>query len=160
MNPLVRLSPVLFLVLCAGCTSFQEKWNAVGKPGRYQNASRWEGRWTSARHRTAANVPEGGRLRCVMEPGTGSQMLAHFHANWQLFAADYEVPFEPKRPVAKQSGAVVEFRGTHQLTKMFGGTYRYDARLKCDHFSARYDSSYDTGIFEMTRQLTNAARIH
>ena len=160
MNPFVRLSLVLCLGLCSGCSSFQGKWDAVGKPGRYREASRWEGRWTSARHRSAANVPEGGRLRCVMERGADSRILAHFHANWQLFAADYDLAFEPKLPGPKQPGGVLEFRGTHELTKLFGGTYRYDARMKGDHFSARYDSSYDTGNFEMTRQLTNATRIH
>lgn len=160
MNPFVRLSLVLWVGLFSGCSSFQRKWDAVGKPGRYRDASRWEGRWTSARHRNAANVPEGGRLRCVMEHRADSRILAHFHANWQLFAADYEVPFEPKRQGPRQPGEALEFRGTHELTKLFGGTHRYEARMKGNQFSARYDSSYDSGKFEMTRQLTSATPIH
>ena len=160
MKNLVRLSAVLVLALCAGCSSFQEKWDVVGKPGKYEHASRWDGRWTSARHKNAAGKPDGGRLRCVIEPASEARIVAHFHANWQTFAANYEVMFSPKTPGGKKQGGVVEFRGTHELPKVFGGTYRYDARIAGDRFSARYDSSYDSGKFEMTRQLTNATRIH
>ena len=161
MKNLLRLSAVLVLALGAGCSSFQKKWAAAGQPGMGENASRWDGSWTSARHKSAAGTPEGGRLRCVMEPGADGQIVAHFHANWQVFAANYDMTFLPKNPghLAKP-GADAEFRGTHDLPKVFGGTYRYEARMARDRFSARYDSSYDSGKFEMTRQLTNAARIH
>ena len=162
MKILFRLSAAIALALCAGCSSFQKKWDAAGQPGKYQHASRWEGRWTSARHKDAAGAPDGGRLRCVMEPGPDRQILAHFRANWQVFVANYDVTLSPKTPArtAAKAGGVVEFRGTHELPKMVGGTYRYDARIAGGHFSARYDSSYDSGKFEMTRQLTNATRIH
>ena len=157
-----RWSALLLVVaLCSGCSSFQRKWDAAGKPGRFQQASRWDGRWTSARHKTAAGAPDGGRLRCVVEPAASSGMVAHFHANWQAFAADYTVNFTPPTAAKTQAGrGVVELRGTHELPKLFGGTYRYEARIAGDRFRARYDSSYDTGTFEMTRQLTNATRIH
>lgn len=161
MKQLARLSSILALALCAGCSSFQGKWDAVGQPGQYQNASRWDGRWTSARHKSAAGAPDGGRLRCVMEPGPDGQIAAHLRANWKAFAANYDVTFLPKIPRGpSKPGAPKEFRGTHDLPKAFGGTYRYDARIMGDQFSARYDSSYDSGKFEMTRQLTNAAHIH
>ena len=160
-NP-IRWSVVAALALCAGCSSFQKKWEAAGQPGKYAQASRWDGRWTSARHKDAAGAPEGGRLRCVIEPGPDREIFAHFRANWQVFAANYDVTFSPKTPprAAARDGGVVEFRGTHDLPKVFGGTYRYEARMAGDRFSARYDSSYDSGKFEMTRQLTNATRIH
>ena len=93
----------------------------------------------------------------MIEPAGDAQILAHFHANWQAFSADYDVTFQPKN---QRGGAVREFSGTHELPKIFGGTYRYDARIAGDHFAARYDSSYDAGTFAMTRQLTNATRIH
>ncbi|MEO7319552.1 MAG: hypothetical protein ABIZ56_11235 [Chthoniobacteraceae bacterium] len=160
MKILARLSAVFALALCAGCSSFQEKWDAVGEPGKFQNASRWDGRWESARHKTAANKPDGGRLRCVIEPASDARIVAYFHANWQAFAANYEVIFSPKTPGGQKQDGVMEFRGTHELPKVFGGIYRYDARIASDRFSARYDSSYDSGKFEMTRQLTNATRIH
>ena len=110
----------------------------------------------------AAGAPEGGRLRCVVEPAPEAQIVAHFRANWQVFVANYAVPLSPKTPAhgATKPGRVAEFRGTHELPKIFGSTYRYEARIAGDHFSARYDSSYDSGKFEMTRQLTNATRIH
>ena len=161
MKNLHQMSLLLVLAACGGCSSFPKKWEAAGQPGEYKRASRWDGRWTSARHKNAAGAPDGGRLRCVMQPAANGKLVAHFRANWQAFAANYEVDFSPKSPVrgSKLEG-VMDFRGTHDLPKALGGTYRYDARIVGDHFSARYDSSYDSGKFEMTRQLTNAARIH
>ena len=156
MNPPARLSTVVVLALFSGCSSFQKKWDAVGQPGKYEHASRWDGRWTSARHKSASG-PAGGRLRCVIEPVADSRVLAHFRANWEAFSANYDVTFEPK---SKRGGEVREFRGSHDLPKIFGGTYRYDARIAGDRFSARYDSSYDSGTFQLTRQLTDAMPIH
>ena len=161
MKIFARLSTVLVFAVLTGCSSFQKKWDAVGQPGKFQNASRWDGRWTSAQHKTATGAPDGGRLRCVIEPVADQQIVAHFHANWKTFAANYEVTFLPITPRRRaKPGDVIEFRGTHDLPRAFGGTYRYDARIAGDHFKAHYDSSYDSGKFEMTRQLTNAARIH
>lgn len=161
MKILLQLGAVLALSLFAGCSSFQAKWDAVGKPGKYQNASRWDGHWTSARHKTAAGAPHGGRLRCVIEPGADDRIMAHFRANWQAFAANYDVEFSPKESGrGKKRGAATEFSGTHELPKMFGGIYRYGVTIKGDRFTACYDSSYDAGTFEMTRQLTNATTIH
>ena len=161
MKNLVRLPVAFAIVVCGGCCSFQEKWDATGQPGKFEHASRWDGRWTSDRHKNAAGAAEGGQLRCVIEPVAERNVVAHFRANWKAFASDYEVTFSPVTAGrAGRAGEVVEFRGTHDLPRMFGGTYRYDARIAGDHFSARYDSSYDSGKFEMTRQLTNAARIH
>ena len=160
MKTFVRLFACLALALCAGCSSFHEKWSAAGQPGKLGQASRWEGRWTSAHHKTPAGSPAGGRLRCVIEPVNDARILAHFHANWLAFSADYSVPFDAKIPRTGKRGAPVEFRGTHALPKTFGGVYRYDARISGDRFTARYASSYDAGIFEMTRLLTNAAPFH
>ena len=157
MKNIVQLSACLVLALCAGCSSFDEKWKTAGQPGKLQNASRWEGRWTSRYHKTPAGSPAGGRLRCVIEPVNDARILAHFHANWLAFSANYSVPFDV---TLRSHGAPVAFRGTQELPTIFGGTYHYDARISGDRFSARYGSSYDTGNFEMTRQLTNAARIH
>ncbi len=161
ISPARCSAALLVVALCSGCSAFQRKWDAIGQPGKFQQASRWDGRWTSARHKTATGAPDGGRLRCVIEPPASSAIVAHFHANWQAFAADYTVSFTPQKPAqSKTHRGVVELRGTHELPKLFGGTYRYEGRIAGDRFRARYDSSYDSGTFEMTRQLTNATRIH
>ena len=160
MNTLNRLPAFLALALFAGCSSFHEKWDAAGRPGQLARASRWEGRWTSAYHKTPAGTPEGGRLRCVIEPVSEARILAHFHANWLAFSADYSVPFDAQISRSGKSGAPVDFRGRHELPKVFGGVYRYDARISGDRFMARYGSSYDAGTFAMTRLLTNAALFH
>jgi hypothetical protein len=54
----------------------------------------------------------------------------------------------------------VEYVGTHELPKVFGGVYHYVAWISADRFTARYTSTYDRGRFEMTRQLTKPTPIH
>ena len=147
-----RLLPVLLCATLAACSSFDAEWRAA-KDG----ATRWDGRWTSGKHRTRSGEPSGGRLRCVLteaasdcfpakRPARPAQALrASFHANWMVFSSDYTMTLTPL------SGSRTEFRGTHALPAIFGGTYRYTARIAGDRFTARYDSSYDHGTFDLTR---------
>lgn len=97
----------------------------------------------------------GGRLRCVLEPQNGGRLAAHFHANWLIFSSNYEMMLDP---VATGSNRKKEqkYRGTHELPATFGGTYRYEASIAADHFSARYTSSYDHGTFALQRVEKNA----
>lgn len=146
---------LLLLGLCgalAACGSFNEKWCAAQSP-----ATRWEGRWTSEKHHTFSGAPEGGRLRCVLTavatncfPAKKSALPGHalradFHAHWLLFASDFTMTLTPEK------NSRTDFRGTHELPKIFGGTYRYTAHISGDRFTARYDSSYDRGTFDLTR---------
>src|SRR5450432_2542198 len=115
MKTLVCISAIVILALGAGCSSFQRKWDEAGSGGKYKYASRWDGRWTSARHKSASGVAETGRLRCVTEPVDEARMLAHFHANWKVFSADYDVPFEAKNPPYWRKRRVPEeYSGTHE----------------------------------------------
>ena len=149
------------LAMCAGCSSFDAKWRAAEGVAGSRYASRWEGRWTSEHHKTLSGSASGGRLRCVIEPVDDRRIIAHFHANWLTFSGDYSVPLRAKRSVPPPgSAAVVEYAGTHELPKVFGGVYHYVAWISADRFTARYTSTYDRGRFEMTRQLTNPAPIH
>ena len=92
-----------------------------------------------------------GRLRCILEP-VDARMFANFHANWMIFASDYTVVLDPVRPGPTKSRATArEYRGTHELPAMFGGTYHYEARIAGDRFTARYTSSYDHGTFTLQR---------
>jgi hypothetical protein len=92
----------------------------------------------------------GGRLRAVIEPAPRKALAAHFHANWSLFSSDYSMNLASKGAGSRRNG-VREFSGTHELPKIFGGTYHYDARLAGDQFEARYTSSYDHGTFVLHR---------
>lgn len=149
---------LLLVVLCGAvtaCSSFEAKWHAAKSP-----ATRWDGRWTSAKH-TSGGGPAGGRLRCVLEetviatncfpprPGTrpacAHALRADFHANWKIFSSNYTMTLMPEK------NSRTNFRGTHDLPAMFGGTYRYSARIAGDRFTAHYDSSYDHGTFDLTR---------
>jgi hypothetical protein len=158
------------LVCCAGCSSFDAKWRAASAGpspphcaflGAAHYASRWDGRWTSEHHKTLSGSPSGGRLRCVIEPVDSRHIIAHFHANWLTFSGDYSVPLKAKRSRSSAgSGAAAEYVGTHELPKAFGGVYHYAVSISADRFTGRYNSTYDRGRFEMTRQLTKPTPIH
>jgi len=141
------LASVLLVALCSACSSFDARWKAAATSA---TATRWDGRWTSEHHQTASGSPVGGRLRAVIEPAAGQGLAANLHANWLLFASDYTMTFEPKTDGPRRAN-VREFSGTHELPKIFGGTYRYKARLAGDRLTARYTSSYDHGTFTLQR---------
>ena len=140
------LALLLLCALFAACSSFGRQWKDAASS---KSATRWEGRWTSHQHKTPSG-PAGGRLRAVIEPAVEGKLTAHFHANWQIFSSDYTMTLNPRDPATRR-GAAREFVGTHELPKMFGGTYRYQAQIAGDDFKASYDSSYDTGIFTLRR---------
>ena len=143
---LTRLTLAWLVGLFGACSSFDAHWQAAAKGP----ATRWDGRWTSEKHRKSDGSAEGGRLRCVLEPQAGQKLAAHFHANYLIFSANYSVTLEPVAagPRRKQVRA---FRGTQELPAVFGGTYHYDATVEGDHFDARYTSSYDHGTFTLHR---------
>ena len=139
MNP----RPLLALLCCAlaACSSFDAKWRAAQSP-----ATRWDGRWVSEKHTAPGGGPAGGRLRCVLtETGGAHALRADFHANWLLFSSNYTMTLTPVK------NSRTDFRGTHDLPAMFGGTYRYTAHIDGGRFTARYDSSHDRGTFDLTR---------
>ena len=137
------------IVLFSACSSFDAKWKRAQADPKL---TRWDGSWTSEKHRGTTGKPMGGRLRCILEPADAKRLAAHFHANWLIFASDYTTVLEPVRPSSlKNRDAAREYRGTHDLPAMFGGTYHYDARIARDRFTARYTSSYDHGVFTLRR---------
>jgi hypothetical protein len=148
-SALSRLFLLALLSLCSACSSFDRHWQAAGSAG---GATRWDGRWSSEKHLALGGGPAGGRLRAVFEPAAQERLTAHFHANWLLFSSDYTMTLEPNpRPAGPRRGGALEYRGTHDLPKTFGGTYHYDARITGDQFTARYTSTYDHGTFTLHR---------
>lgn len=140
-----RLVLALLIGFCSACTSFEGRWKeAAASPA----ATRWDGRWVSEKHVTRGGKPAQGRLRAVIEPAPDEKLTAHFRANWMVFISDYTMTLEPAGP---RRSKVREFRGEHELGKIFGGTYRYTARLAGDRLTARYTSSYDDGTFTLQR---------
>ena len=137
-------------LLFGACASFDPRWRVADGTAKTRYATRWDGRWTSAKHHTLSGEQEGGRLRCVLERARGGKLDAYFHANFLCFSANYSMTLEPKK-----GGAKSEFRGTQELPKIFGGAYKYEARVTKDHFVAHYDSSYDNGTFDLRREKSN-----
>jgi hypothetical protein len=131
----------------SGCASFERDWRAAATsaPGRDPFAGRWEGRWTSAKHRTASGFA-GGRLRCLLTPLDERRYEGRFKADWLIFASGYTTRFDVER-----RGGTLRLAGEHRMSPIFGGTYRYQGRVTPTRFTATYDSSYDHGTLEMTR---------
>lgn len=142
-----RLGLLLLCGVFSACSSFDTRWKSAATSA---TAQRWDGRWTSEHHRTSSGSPEGGRLRAVLEPAAGGELTAYFRANWLLFTSDYRMTLKPK-PAGPRRTNVREFSGAHELPKVFGGTYRYEARLVDDRLTARYTSTYDHGTFALQR---------
>lgn len=147
--PQFLLLLALALIGLSGCSTFDSQWKSAHAPSR---VTRWDGRWTSEHHVTKSGSAMGGRLRAVLEPLPDGRILTTFHANWLVFSGNYTMTLEPRPPqtgLRKHGGQ--EYQGNHELPKMFGGVYHYEAKISDNHFTARYTSSYDHGTFTMER---------
>jgi len=144
---IARLALALLVLACSACSSFNRDWEAAAGSS---TATRWDGRWTSAQHKAHGGGPAGGRLRAIFEPTPEGRLAGRFRANWLAFVSSYAMTLEPVASPPRRKGAR-HFRGTHTLSPLFGGVYRYEAILAGDHFTARYHSSYDVGTFELER---------
>lgn len=154
---LLRLALVLVASLFTACSSFDAHWQGAAQ-GR-NGATRWDGSWESGQKVYANGAYHHGRLRCVLEPvasGKSSKPInersardrrlnAYFHANWLIFSGNYDIVLEPV------PGKPHQYRGTHDLPAVFGGTYQYAATITHDHLMACYTCSIDKGIFDLWR---------
>ncbi|HEX8311645.1 MAG TPA: hypothetical protein VF614_10030 [Chthoniobacteraceae bacterium] len=148
MKTVVRFLFLALALSLAACSSFERDWRRTSS-SKDAFSGNWDGRWTSAKHRGA-----GGRLRCILTRVDARQYQARFKANWLAFTSSYLVTLQ-----AEQRGGRLIFRGSHDLGALFGGVYRYEGEATAQRFTARYDSSYDRGTFEMSRALTKPAHI-
>jgi hypothetical protein len=144
-----RIPLALSMFVLVGCASFERDWKAAGARDQTSSSEpfsgRWDGRWTSAKHRTKTGYA-GGRLRCLLTKVDDRRYEARFKANWMIFASSYRTMLEVER-----RGRALHLSGEHELSPMFGGVYKYTGRVTPERFSATYDSSYDAGTFEMQR---------
>lgn len=130
-------------LLLSGCASrFNRAWREAGKrPTGDLLAGRWDGSWRSEKHKGS-----GGRLRGVMIPVGKDRYRAEFKAHWLVFSSTYTVDLR-----TQMRRGELHFQGEHDLGRLYGGIYSFIGRATPEHFRASYDSSYDRGIFEMTR---------
>lgn len=148
-RPLLHFILVLFASqFTAYSTTFDKQWNAAAE-GKGK-ASRWDGRWASGTRKETNGSAHGGRLRAVIEPQPDRSLVAHFHANWLIFSGNYDMTFQPA-PGSPRRGRTQEYKGTHDLPKIFGGTYYYTAKVTGDHLAAAYTCNYDKGTFDLRR---------
>lgn len=138
-------------LLLGACSTFDREWRQAGATPQPRDAfaGRWEGSWTSQKHRNS-----GGRLQCILTPDRAFNSPvpgllrydARFKAQWLMFKSTYRMTLD-----AQRRGPELHFRGAHKLPAIFGGAYHYVGKATPEFFSATYSSSYDTGIFEMKR---------
>lgn len=169
---MTRSAPTLLLALSAvlfsGCASFDREWRLWSpktttrpkgtvavlfpkiEPAPTPQSpwdGRWVGRWKSERHRAPfSRELESGDLRCIFTRIDPYRYRAHFRANWLLGATDYQAEL-----YGQPRGRTLHLKGQFPVSRIFGGTYRYEGTVTPDRFALRYDSSYDTGTFEMRK---------
>ena len=141
----IKLSAVLGLLACTGCSSFNRAWREAGKqpaptPGL---TGRWEGRWYSD-----ANG-HNDKLRAIITAVDTNHYDVKFHAIYKKVITihfGYTVRME-----TKPSTNGVAFRGSEDLGFLAGGLYTYEGRADGTNFFSSYKSKYDWGTFEMKR---------
>lgn len=159
--PLLAVS-FLVVALLPGCVSpkFERAWKeaapvAVGGSGAAEKSAaritvptRWQGRWHSDKR------DGGGQLRAVVQPPVDGRVEIYFEAGWHGFTTAYPVSL-----VAKKKGKVYELSGEHNLRSCVGGgVYHYTGSLGADAFSAKYQSDYDIGTFQLSPVPASAAK--
>lgn len=147
-----RLAVVFAALVLAGCASFERDWKAAERrpelrrfTGSDAFTGRWDGRWTSAKHRTGDGYA-GGRLRCILTKLDDRRYEARFKANWMIFASSYRTVFN-----VQPRGRALHLDGEQKLSMFGGGLYKYEGYVTPERFTACYDSNYDSGTFEMRR---------
>jgi hypothetical protein len=140
---LLRL--VLLAVLAASlgaCSSnFDAKWQAAGRrPATDPYSGRWAGEWKSTRG------THHDRLECILTKETPAHYTADFHAHWHGLSSSYTVGFAT---ATARDG--LHIKGQQDLGKLQGGVYKYEGVVTPAKFEARYESWYDTGVFELHR---------
>jgi hypothetical protein len=129
-------------LISASCAGFHQEWERAGqKKSRDSFEGRWEGRWTSAKHKGS-----GGSLQCVLTKLEERQYRGRFRAGWLSFHGTYSAVFQ-----AERRGRELRFKGDRDLGPLAGGNYHFEGWATSEQFRASYDSSYDRGIFEMSR---------
>ena len=137
-----KLLLVAVALILTGCAGFHQEWERAGQ-GKTRDPfeGRWEGRWTSSKHKGS-----GGSLQCVLTKLDERHYRGAFRAGWLSFHANYSAVF-----AAERRGRELHFSGDRDLGPLAGGNYHFEGRATPERFRASYDSSYDRGIFEMNR---------
>lgn len=135
----------LLIVLAASlgaCSSnFDAKWQAAGRrPAADPYSGRWAGEWRSTRG------THHDRLQCILTKEKPAHYTADFHAHWHGLSSSYTVGFAT---TTARDG--LHIKGEQDLGKLQGGVYKYDGVVTPAKFEARYESWYDTGVFELHR---------
>lgn len=155
--------------LLPGCRSFDREWRLwspadpapkkgklvlfhKGEPPPTPQSpfdGRWIGKWTSDRHKKPfSSEAESGYMQGVFTRIDPYRYRTHIRAEWLLGASDHLTELYGH---TNKAGDVLYLKGQDQVSKVFGGTYKYEGTVTATHFRVRYDSSYDSGTFEMTK---------
>ena len=101
----------------------------------------WEGSWSSSSNSM------GGALTCTVTKTADGKYVA-------AFSAIFGSIFTHKSTVTLnvQTGANPwTFKGSEDLGLLSGGVYTYEGHSDGKEFYSTYDSSFDKGVFRMTR---------
>ena len=101
----------------------------------------WEGTWTSS------SCSMGGALSCTITKSADGKYVAAFSA---IFGGIFT--HKSTVTLSAQPGADGwTFKGQEDLGLLAGGVYSYEGRCDGKEFYSTYDSTFDKGVFKMTR---------
>lgn len=156
---LLRLVPCLAILLAAGCSSFDRRFEEASRAPAKEGslAGAYSGRWASLRNSTA-----GGNLRCILirlenvpcghAPRGSVDYRADFRAKWHGFSSEHVVVLHTKPGASRGKHGALDFTGTSKLRMPIGaGTYSCEGSMDPRQMRARYDAMYDQGTFELDR---------
>lgn len=143
VNRLLSLVGILVVLLLCGCSSFNRAWHQAEQTPTPPDsiAGRWEGKWLSDVN------GHTGRLRCLLTPKNDTIYTARFRATyWKIFRYSYQVDLQ-----FEMRDGLAHLKGEENLGWLAGGVYQYSGNVTPTNFQSTYSSSYDHGVFEMTR---------
>ncbi|MFP4139554.1 MAG: hypothetical protein ACOCZU_01620 [Planctomycetota bacterium] len=113
---------------------------------------RWTGTWTSD------GIHGSGELVSVIDKQGEGEYLATFRARFGggLFSMTQR---DVTLVITGRAGKRVTFKGEKDLGFMNGGVYTYVGHAEDGTFEARYDSSFDSGVFTMERTPHDAKEL-
>ena len=151
MRPaLVRLILLGTLLLCAGCSGFDRRWNAAKSASPHPDsfAGAYQGTWESSQYKGAS-----GKLWCILTRRAPDLYHAEFRATWHgIFSSRHAVDLRVTDRKGRANYASAKISGAAEIRMWIGaGRYRCEGEVTTTGLTADYDAKLDRGRFSLVR---------
>ncbi len=152
MRPVfARLILFGMLVLCTGCSDFDQRWSAERSRSTTETepfAGAYQGTWESSRYKGAS-----GKLWCVLKRRAPDLYEAEFRATWHgIFSSRHKVSLRVFERNGRGKSATARIGGGTEIRMWVGsGHYRCEGMVTTTGLIADYDAEIDRGKFLLSR---------